>query len=149
MVSLCLSELLMLHSSRFKSMRKFFNSPQEHLRSIHYTETMYLFTGRICAYPKGWSWYPHSHLVLKGRYQWVSLPLVWLLYQNITFEWHKQEKFISHRVLEAGVKDQGDSWFSSWWELSCWLADGHLFAVFSEDKARKRENKCLLISTFL
>lgn len=46
-------------------------------------------------------------------------------------EWFKQQRLLSHRVLEARVQDQGSGRFSFWGRFTFWLADGPLLNKFS------------------
>ena len=49
-------------------------------------------------------------------------------------------------VLEAGVWNQGTRIIGFWWELTSWLADCHLLAVFLQ--GRERASKYLGVSSY-
>ena len=86
---------------------------------------------------------------------WVMRPvLVCSSCQNKTPQagWPKQRTFSFSWFWILEVQDQGASKFNSWWELSSYIADGHLLTVSSHDISfvcvgRKREREISGISS--
>ena len=63
--------------------------------------------------------------------------------------WLKQHKLIFSWSWRLEVGDQGASMVEFWWELSSWLADGHLLAVYSHGGECKETLRRLFFYKFM